>query len=113
VKYLLYMTIVVAAWLGGSPAQAQAQVCCYPGYATNIYPPPGSPWYWVPRVPYFAPPLTVIPPVIYVQPPSIYSQPIVPNVVAPGDANKAPPGYRWGNVWDTNCQCNRAVLIPQ
>lgn len=111
-KTLLFQLAVVAAVLGPSTAQAQ---WWGPGWGYGHgwgYPYAG----W--RAP-IVPPVYVAPPVIYVQPappPVIYVQPPPPPPVAtvvPEPNYNAPPGYRWRNVWDSTCQCNRAVLIPQ
>lgn len=68
-------------------------------------------------VPYIAPPVYIAPPPVYVAPPPVYvAPPVVPSVppiiIDPGTATEAPLGYRWKNVWDRNCNCNRAVLTP-
>ena len=75
----------------------------------------GNPYYWSrPVVPYY------VPPPVYVTPPPVYVAPPPPVVVVPqprppvviDSPNEAPPGYRWKNLWDKNCNCNRAVLVP-
>jgi hypothetical protein len=62
------------------------------------------PYYAAPPV-YYAPP-----PVYYAPPPPVYyAPPVSVDPVAPVDA---PAGFRWTNIWDNACQCNRAVLVP-
>ena len=60
--------------------------------------------------PYYAPPPVYYAPPAYYPPPVYYTPP--PVVVDPGTTTEAPLGYRWSNVWDQNCNCNRAVLVP-
>lgn len=62
--------------------------------------------------PYYSPPAYYAPPPVYYAPPPVYYT-APPVVVDPGTPTEAPPGYRWKNIWDSICQCNRAVLIPQ
>jgi hypothetical protein len=62
------------------------------------------PYYYAPPPVYYAPP-----PVYYAPPPVYYAPPVV---IDQGTATEAPPGYRWTNQWDQNCNCNRAVLVP-
>ena len=64
---------------------------------------------WLAR-PYYAPPAYYAPPSYYAPPPVYYAPP--PVIVDQGTATEAPLGYRWTNIWDQNCNCNRAVLIP-
>ena len=59
---------------------------------------------------YAAPPVYYAPPAYYAPPPVYYAPP--PIVVDPGTATEAPQGYQWKNIWDQNCNCNRAVLVP-
>lgn len=75
----------------------------YNWYQTPVWPPPGSAWYSVPRIPYIAPPL------YYTTPAPVYVQP--PVIIQPKSELEAPAGYRWKNIWDNKCRCNRAVLI--
>ena len=56
--------------------------------------------------PYYAPP-----PVYYAPPPPVYYAP-PPVVIDQGIGTQAPLGYQWTNIWDQNCNCNRAVLVP-
>jgi hypothetical protein len=60
--------------------------------------------------PYYAPPpVYYAPPAYYAPPPVYYTLPVV---IDQGTATEAPQGYRWTNIWDQNCNCNRAVLVP-
>ena len=63
--------------------------------------------------PYYAPPPVYYapPPVYYTPPPPVYYAP-PPVTVNPGATN-APPGYKWSNIWDSACNCNRAVLVTE
>ena len=62
------------------------------------------PYYYAP------PPVYYAPPPVYYAPPAYYTlPPVFADPTAPADA---PVGYRWSNIWDNNCQCNRAVLVP-
>ena len=61
--------------------------------------------------PYYAPPpVYYTPPPVYYTPPPVYYTP--PPAVADPATTAAPQGYQWSNVWDSNCKCNRAVLVP-
>jgi hypothetical protein len=67
---------------------------------------------WLAR-PYYAPPPTYYaPPPTYYAPPAYYQPFQPPVIIDQGTASEAPPGYKWTNVWDSNCNCNRAVLVP-
>jgi len=68
---------------------------------------------WLAR-PYYAPPPPVYyaPPPAYYAPPPVYYAPQPPIIIDQGTASEAPQGYKWKNVWDNNCNCNRAVLVP-
>jgi hypothetical protein len=72
---------------------------------------------WLAR-PYYAPPPPVYyapPPAYYAPPPPVYYAPPAPQppiIIDQGTASEAPQGYKWKNVWDNNCNCNRAVLVP-
>ena len=67
---------------------------------------------WLAR-PYYAPPAYYAPPTYYAPPPVYYAPaPQPPVIIDPGTGSEAPWGYRWTNVWDNNCNCNRAVLTP-
>jgi hypothetical protein len=61
--------------------------------------------------PYYAPPPVYYAPPAYYPPPPVYYAP-PPVAINPG-SQTAPQGYQWSNVWDSVCQCNRAVLIPE
>jgi hypothetical protein len=62
--------------------------------------------------PYYAPPpVYYAPPPVYYAPPPVYYAP-PPVVIDQGTVTEAPQGYRWSNIWDQNCNCNRAVLVP-
>jgi hypothetical protein len=65
------------------------------------------PYYYAPPPVYYAPPTYYAPPPVYYEAPA---QP--PIIIDQGTASEAPQGYRWTNVWDKNCNCNRAVLVP-
>ena len=111
-KLLIQFAFVCAAVTGFfAPVTAQAQWWGYNyNYNYNYYPYSGYGFPVVPRM-YVPPPVIYVqppPPVIYVQPP-----PPPPTVIEVRPDYNAPPGYRWRNVWDNACQCNRAVLIPQ
>ena len=70
------------------------------------------PYYYAPPPMYYAPPLMYYapPPMYYAPPPMYYAPPpVFADPAAPADA---PVGYRWSNIWDNTCQCNRAVLVP-
>jgi hypothetical protein len=63
--------------------------------------------------PYYAPPPTYYaPPPTYYAPPAYYQPFQPPVIIDQGTASEAPQGYKWNNVWDSNCNCNRAVLVP-
>ena len=61
---------------------------------------------------YAAPPVYYAPPPTYYAPPAYYQPFQPPVIIDQGTASEAPPGYKWTNVWDSNCNCNRAVLVP-
>ena len=60
---------------------------------------------WLAR-PYYAPPPA------YYAPPAYYQPFQPPGIIDQGTASEAPQGYKWTNIWDSNCNCNRAVLVP-
>jgi hypothetical protein len=68
---------------------------------------------WLAR-PYYAPPPVYYAPPTYYAPPPVYYAPAPqpPVIIDPGTGSEAPQGYRWTNIWDQNCNCNRAVLVP-
>lgn len=69
--------------------------------------------YYAPPPVYYAPPPTYYAPLPTYYAPPAYYQPFQPPVIIDqGTASAAPPGYKWSNVWDSNCNCNRAVLVP-
>jgi hypothetical protein len=62
--------------------------------------------------PYYAPPpVYYTPPPVYYAPPPVYYTP-PPVVIDQGTVTESPLGYRWTNIWDQNCNCNRTVLVP-
>jgi hypothetical protein len=62
------------------------------------------PYYYAPPPVYYAPPAYYPPPPVYYAPPPVYVDPVPPV--------DAPAGFRWTNIWDQSCNCNRAVLVP-